>query len=101
MGWKTGLVGRSRQTFLLCTKSVNTGIYITFEDGDEESSELRHLRLHMGYRWVRLDPRMTPGWTHLGKSGSGSGKSGKTGKMEKSMLYIILKLLTSWLGWQS
>ena len=34
----------------------------------------------MGYRWVRADPRITPGWTHPGNSGSGTGKSGKTGK---------------------
>ena len=34
----------------------------------------------VGYRWVRGDPRITPGWTDPGYSGSGTGKSGKTGK---------------------
>ena len=47
----------------------------------------------MGYRWVRLDPRITPGWTHLGKSGSGSGKSGKTGKPEKLHMTYQIKAL--------
>ena len=42
--------------------------------------ELGQLGPHMGYRWVRADPRITPGWTHPGNSGSGTGKSGKTGK---------------------
>ena len=35
---------------------------------------------HVGYRWVRDDPKITPGWTDPGNSGSGTGKSGKTGK---------------------
>ena len=34
----------------------------------------------MGYRWVRADPRITPGWTHPGNSGSGTGNPEKTGK---------------------
>ena len=41
---------------------------------------LRHLGPHVGYRWVRADPRITPGWTDRDGTGSGSGKSGKTGK---------------------
>ncbi len=41
-------------------------------------AKLLHLGPHMGYRWVRGDPRITPGWTHPGKTGSLIRKTGKT-----------------------
>ena len=37
----------------------------------------------MGYRWVRADLRITPGWTHLGNSGNFRKNSGKTGNFQK------------------
>jgi len=43
--------------------------------------DLGQLGPYMGYRWVRADPRNTPGWTHPGNSGSATGKSGKTEKL--------------------
>ena len=38
---------------------------------------------HVGYHWVRDDPKITPGWTDPGNSGNFRKKSGKTGKFRK------------------
>ena len=74
-------------------------VNITFEDGVEESEEVGPLGPHMGYRWVRADPRITPGWADPGNSGSGTGKSGKTGKsVSRPFCFITAELghLQTW-----
>ena len=42
------------------TLDILQGIYITFEDGDDESQDLGPLGPHAGYHWIRLDPCMKP-----------------------------------------
>ena len=46
-----------------------SAIYITFEDGNEESSVWGHLGPHVGYRWIRLGS-----WTAK-NIGSGTGSN--------------------------
>ena len=48
----------------------------------------------IGYRWIRLDPRNTPGWTH--RSGTGSRKTGKTGSRPFYVILAELGHLQTW-----
>ena len=47
----------------------------------------------MGYRWIRLDLRITPGWGEIRISGFRIRKSGKTGKWGKSHVTYHFKAL--------
>ena len=58
-GWNSR--GNARVFFL---------VYITLEDGNEESKELGPLGPHMGYRWNRLSPRITKIMDTFSRTGS-------------------------------